>query len=137
MAAIRRLGIDTVELTHPLGEVRIRRLYDDVVMLGHLAVSMAAPVETAAHLAQHGEPVHAVLIVAIDRLAPVTARGDVVEPAAELDAEGSAYYYFVRLIRPVRRNNADRARACQIKPLRSECYIYWRQAISKTRFRIW
>jgi hypothetical protein len=60
-------------------------------MVGHLAVSMAAPVETPAYLAQHGEPVHAVLIVAIDRLAPVTARGDVVEPAGEPDAEGSAH----------------------------------------------
>ncbi len=33
MAAIGRLGVDTVELTHPLGKVCIRRLNDEVIML--------------------------------------------------------------------------------------------------------
>jgi hypothetical protein len=91
MAAIARLGVDAVELTHPLGEVRIGRLDDEVIVVGHLAPGVAAPVETAAHLAQHDEPVRAVLIVAIDRLAPITARGHMVQPASELDAEGSGH----------------------------------------------
>jgi hypothetical protein len=60
-------------------------------MVGHLAPGVAAPVETAAHLAQHVEPIRAVLIVAIDRLAPITARGHMVQPASELDAEGSRH----------------------------------------------
>jgi hypothetical protein len=42
-------------------------------MVGHLAIGVAAPVETAAYLAENGEPIRAVLIVAIDRLAPITA----------------------------------------------------------------
>jgi hypothetical protein len=32
-----------------------------------------------------------VLIVAVDRLAPISTRGDVIEPAGELDAEGSGH----------------------------------------------
>jgi len=52
---------------------------------------MAAPVETAAHLAQQNEPIRTVLIVAIDRLAPITARSDVIEPASEFDAERSGH----------------------------------------------
>lgn len=91
MAAIARLGVDAVELTHPFGQVGIRRLDDEVIMVGHFAIGVAAPVETAAYLAQHPEPIRAVLIVAIDTLAPITARGDVIEPTGEFDAERSGH----------------------------------------------
>jgi hypothetical protein len=87
MAPMDCLGGDAVELTHPLQEVGIR-LDDEVIMIGHLAIGVAAPVEAAAHLAQRCEPSRAVLKVAIDRLAPITVRGDVIPPAGKLDAEG-------------------------------------------------
>ena len=67
------MGVDAVELAHPLGEGGIRRFDDTVIMLGHLAIGVAAPVETAADRAQYCEPFQAVLSVAIDRLAPIAA----------------------------------------------------------------
>ena len=85
------MGVDGVELTHTLGKIGIRGLNDEVIMVGHLAIGVAEPVETAAHLAQGGEPIGAVLVVAIDRLAPIAARRYVIEAAGELDAEGSGY----------------------------------------------
>ena len=91
VAAIDPLRVDAVELTHPFGEVGIGRLDDEVIVVRHLAIGMAAPVEPAAHIAEHREPRHAVLIVVIDRLAPITARGDVIEPAGKLDTEGSGH----------------------------------------------
>jgi hypothetical protein len=47
---------------------------------------VAAPVETAADLAQHGEPFQAVLSVTIDRLTPITELRYVIQPASEFDA---------------------------------------------------
>jgi hypothetical protein len=91
MAAIGQLGVDAVELAHPPGEVGIGRLDDNVIMVGHLAVGVAAPVESAADLAQHHKPIRPVLIVAIDRLAPITARGHMIEPASELDTQRSRH----------------------------------------------
>ena len=52
---------------------------------------MAAPVETAAHRAEHGEPIRAVLSVAIDRLPSIAARGHVIQPAGEFDAKRSGH----------------------------------------------
>ncbi len=91
MAAIGRLGVDAVDLAHPLGEVGIRCLDDEVIMVRHLAIGVATPVEPAAHLAKNVEPSRAVLIVTIDRLAPITTRGDVIQPAGQLDAERSGH----------------------------------------------
>jgi hypothetical protein len=52
---------------------------------------MAAPVETAAHRAEHGEPIRAVLSVAIDRLPPIAARGHVIQPAGKFNAKRSGH----------------------------------------------
>jgi len=91
LAAICPLGVDAVELTHPLGEVRIRRLDDEVIVVGHLAIGVAARIETAAHLTKDGEPLRPVQIVATDRLAPITVPGDVIEPTGALHTERSGY----------------------------------------------
>jgi hypothetical protein len=90
MAANARLGVDAVELPHALGEVGIRRLDDEVIMAGHLAIGVAAPVETDAYLAEQGDPIRAVLIVVVDRLATITARGDVIlKKSSKLVAVGN------------------------------------------------
>jgi len=92
MASVRRLGVDAVELAHPLGKVGVGRLDDEVIMVRHLAVCVATPGETGASRAEHAKhakhakPIRAVAIIAIDRLAPIAARRHVIEPAGELDA---------------------------------------------------
>jgi len=83
------LGVDAVELAHPLGKVGVGRLDDEVIMVRHLAVCAATPGETGAYRAEHAKhakPIRAVAIIAIDRLAPIAARRHVIEPAGELDA---------------------------------------------------
>ena len=59
----------TFDLLGPVACARLGRQ----IMIGHLAIGVAAPVETAAELAQHGEPFQAVLSVTIDRLAQIAA----------------------------------------------------------------
>lgn len=61
------------------------------MMIGHLAIGVTAPVETAAHRAEHGEPIRAVLSVAKDRFTPIAARGHVIQPAGEFDAKRSGH----------------------------------------------
>ncbi|NEV65168.1 hypothetical protein G3446_25580 [Thiorhodococcus minor] len=82
MASIRGLGIDAVELPHSPGEVGIGRLDDELIMIAYLAVGVATPVEPA----KQSQPIQAVLIVAIDCLAPITASGHMIEPASKLNA---------------------------------------------------
>ena len=59
----------TFDFIGPVASARLGRQ----IMIGHLAIGVAAPVETAADRAQHDEPFQAVLSVAIDRLAPIAA----------------------------------------------------------------
>jgi hypothetical protein len=60
-----------------------------MIVVGHLAVSMATPIEPAANLAQHREPVPPVLVIAVNVLPSVATCSDVVKTASEFDAEWS------------------------------------------------
>jgi hypothetical protein len=81
VATVDALGIDPVELPHPLGKIALRRLYHHVRVVGHLAVGMAAPIEPAADLPEELQPSAAVIVVEIDVLPSVAPRGDMIEPA--------------------------------------------------------
>ena len=74
------MGVNAVELTHSLREIGIGSLDDTVIVVRHLAIDVAAPVETSANRAEHGEPIRAVLLFPIDDFASITARGDMIEP---------------------------------------------------------
>lgn len=75
---IEPLLVDAVELAHAFGQIGIRRLDEQVVMVRHEAVRMHRPIETLPHVAEDVEKQPPVDISAIDVLAPITARGDVV-----------------------------------------------------------
>ena len=45
------LRVDPVELSHALGEIRIRRFHEQMIMIAHQAVRMDRPVETINHAA--------------------------------------------------------------------------------------
>jgi hypothetical protein len=53
-----------VKLAHLLGEVGVVRLHDEAIRVVHLAIGVAAPVATTAHLAEHGKPIRAILAIA-------------------------------------------------------------------------
>jgi hypothetical protein len=65
-------------LLHALGEIRLRRSHQDVRVVGHLTIGVAAPVESAADLAEYCKPIRAVVVVEAARLPPITAQSDVV-----------------------------------------------------------
>jgi len=88
VASVGTLGVHTVQLAHALGQVGLRHLDDPMVMVRHLAVGMAAPVEALTHLAEEIQPSGAVRIVMINGLAPITAGGDMVVSIDQLDAKG-------------------------------------------------
>ena len=91
VATVELLGVNTVELTHALGEIRFRRLHHHMVVVGHLAIGVAAPVEAGADLPERREPIDPVLVIAADRLPGIAARRDVIKPAGEFDAQGSGH----------------------------------------------
>ena len=63
----------------------------DVEVVVHEAVGVAYPVKALADLAEEGEPLLTVSIVHIDRLSPVATRGNVVQSAGELNAQGAGH----------------------------------------------
>jgi hypothetical protein len=84
--AIEPLGVGAVQPLHAAGEVRFRRLDDQMKVIGHEHVSNDGPAEACGRHAEEGEEGPPIMIVAEDRSAFVTARGDVVERSSEFIA---------------------------------------------------
>jgi hypothetical protein len=56
-----------------------------MIVVGHEAVRMADPVEAFRNVCQHVDKRLAIRIVLEDRLAPITAGGDVIEGSGKFD----------------------------------------------------
>jgi len=78
------LGVDAVQLAHPLGEIGIRRLNEQVIMVAHQAVGVHQPVEPMTDTAKQIKENVAVPSPEVNILSPATACSDVVESASEL-----------------------------------------------------
>ena len=85
MGAVEALGIDTIKLAHAFGEVGIGRFDEQVIMMGHLAIGVAHPVEALADLGKRFEPGEAIVVGQKNVLAPIAARGDVIKRAREFE----------------------------------------------------
>ena len=68
---VEPLGIHAVELPHPIGKIRVRRLHEQVVMVGHETVRVAPPVEALAHISAHPQEQ---LPVAVKGVVPASVR---------------------------------------------------------------
>jgi hypothetical protein len=88
---VQPLGIDAFELPHPMGKIRVRRLHEQVVMVGHETVRVAPPVEALAHISEHPQEQLPAAVNAVDALTTVTARRDVLEGAEKLKSEGACH----------------------------------------------
>lgn len=77
------LGVRTVAWAPAARQVPVRGPEHDMLMVSHLAVSLAAPIELAANLAQPGELVLSVLVIVVNLLPSVATCGDVVKTASE------------------------------------------------------
>jgi hypothetical protein len=89
VASVEPLRVAAVELLEPRGELGDGRLDDEVVMVGHQAERMDAPVVPAHDEAEEAEKGAAVVVVAVDGDSAGTPRGDV-EPAVRKDVSRQA-----------------------------------------------
>lgn len=86
VAAVEALGVDTVQVPHAAGEVRLRRLHEQVVVVRHQAVREPLPAVALAAERECLEEALAVCRVPVDRLALVPTCDDVEDSVCELDA---------------------------------------------------
>jgi len=91
MPAIERLGIDAVDVAHQQGEIGLPGVEHEVVMVVHQAIGQGLGIEARQRLRDDFKKRVAVLIIDKDRLAPVAARGDVIDGAGEFDAQWTGH----------------------------------------------
>jgi len=78
MGAIESLRVNTVELTHALLQNRLRCFDQEMVMICHLALVVAYPIEAFADLPEYIKLGFPICIHEANVLAPVAARGNMV-----------------------------------------------------------
>jgi citrate lyase beta subunit len=88
---VEELGVDSIQLPHTEGEVAIRRLDKDMVMVGHEAVGVADPIIPLVDVLEGVQEVQSILVVLEDGLLLVTAGGNVINSTGVFDAEGTGH----------------------------------------------
>ena len=89
MSLVEGLGIDPIQLPHPQGEVPLRCLDEEMVMVLHKAVGMTEPVVASIHLVQKIEKGLPVLIIREDGPLVIASIGEVIDGPGALNAEWS------------------------------------------------
>lgn len=89
-------SVVTVQIAHPLREVRTRCLDDEVIVVSHQAGGMDAPAVALPHAIQNPHEDMAVVDILVDRAPIVAARRDVVEAAGNEIPAWSAHGSDVR-----------------------------------------
>jgi hypothetical protein len=85
--AIEVLGVQTIEVPHPGGEVAVWRFHHQMVVIAHQAIGMHHLIEALADNPKHLQPVQAVIVIKIDILTPIPTRGDVIQRAGKLNPQ--------------------------------------------------
>jgi hypothetical protein len=75
---VKKLGIDTVQLPHPEGEVAIGCFDQKMIVVGHEAVGVAQPIITLVDVLKDVEEVLAVLVIFEDSFLFVATRGHMI-----------------------------------------------------------
>jgi hypothetical protein len=63
MPFIEELGIDTVQLPHADGQIAVRRFNEEMIVVGHKAVSVANPIVTLINVLKSIKEVFAVSVI--------------------------------------------------------------------------
>jgi hypothetical protein len=71
MPSIELLGIGPIELPHPLRQVSLRGLDQEMIMVVHKAIGMAKPAIPIHHVPQETEPQLTIPVIADDRPASI------------------------------------------------------------------
>jgi len=75
------LCVDPISLTHASGKMRLQRLDDQVVVVGHQAVGITYPVHPPVDLTEEVEECLVVLIVRVSNHTATATRGDMIHRA--------------------------------------------------------
>jgi hypothetical protein len=78
-AGVEGHGIDAVEVLHALGDVSVRRLDDEVIVVRHQREGVDGPASLARDLAKQADEESPIGVVDVDRLLSHTARDHVVD----------------------------------------------------------
>ncbi len=78
MPLVKKLGVDSVKLSHAEGEVTVGCFDQKVVVIGHKTVGVAQPVITFVDVLKGVEEILAVLVIFEDGLLFVAARGNMI-----------------------------------------------------------
>src|SRR5689334_15928198 len=87
MPMVEALGIKSVQAVHASGKIRLRGLYQQMVMIAHEAVSMDPPAKLANCCGKDSEQGLPVGVIAKDRLPGVTAGSDVIVRAGVFESQ--------------------------------------------------
>src|SRR3990167_3214792 len=88
---VRYLGVNAVELAHPLGQISLRRLNDQMVVVPHQTIRMAYPTEALDDLTENFEVRKPILIVFVDRLLAVAPRCHMIQRTSKLNPQRSGH----------------------------------------------
>jgi len=91
MLSVKKLGIDTVELSHAEGEVGIRCLDQKVVMIVHETVGMAEPVVLPDSRTEDGKELLPICIIHIDLSPRISAGGDMIDSTRVFNSEWTCH----------------------------------------------
>jgi hypothetical protein len=91
VSTIETLGVDTVQMSHPRGEISVNRFHNKVIVIVHKTVSVTMPVE-AFHRLLENEEKPGPITVALKNLHPgVSPRGQMVNRAWKFNPHGSCH----------------------------------------------
>jgi hypothetical protein len=86
MALVICLGVDAIQLTHPQGEISLRRLDKQMIMIVHQAVGMADPVIAFIDMSEDNDEGFPVALVLEDILLLVPSGSNVIDGARIFDS---------------------------------------------------
>ena len=91
IAPVVYLGIATVELPHAQRQIGLRRFNEEMVVIVHQAVGMAAPAVAIDHMGEEGEPLRPITVVRHDVLPGIPPTGDMVDGPRIFNAQRTGH----------------------------------------------
>jgi hypothetical protein len=91
MLPVVSLRIAAIQLAHAEGESGLRSFEEEMIVIVHQAVGMAAPPIAIDHIREEREKLRAVSIIADDVLAGIAPTGDMIDGSGKLDAERTCH----------------------------------------------
>jgi hypothetical protein len=79
MSTVEFLGVHPIEMSHALRKITFDRLHHKMIMIGQLTPGMTSPIKPFTHLTQDFQPNIPIRLAEKNILAPITARGHMVE----------------------------------------------------------